>query len=215
MSSYADHIELKYGNSQRWLVKFLREGYSDRYWKSHQPFISIYILDSIAGVLHGQTFKASRAGPVDPTFLLALKSRPANSRTRLVLTQCGQLGDTNGAYIDAIAEQFQLDPMFLCAHFQRCLYLTEGSDIGGATQLPVAAPSERNFISIRQGGSDSHMTATITASSKSNSSESYISTMSCMDNHSNDKFSRATWPGSPSPRKGNSHARLSLESFLS
>jgi hypothetical protein len=172
MSIYADNIELTYGNSQQWLVKFLREGYPTRYWEPRQPFISIYILDSIDGVLHGQTFKALRAGPVDQTFLLALKSRPANSKTRLVLAQCGQLGDTNGAYIDAIAEQFQLDPMFLCAHFQRCLYLAESSQIMGATPLPVAAPSERNFISIREGGANSHMTAAIMASSRSNSSES-------------------------------------------
>lgn len=170
MGIYADDIELTYGNSQRWLVKFLREGYPTR--KPCQSFITIYILDSIDDVLHSQTFKALRAGPVDQTFLLALKSRPVNSKTRLVLAQCGPLGDTNGAYIDAIAEHCQLDPTYLCAHFQRCLHHAEGSQVMGATQLPVAAPSERNFISVRDGGANSHMTATVTASSKSNSSES-------------------------------------------
>ncbi|KAH9208976.1 hypothetical protein DL95DRAFT_478667 [Leptodontidium sp. 2 PMI_412] len=75
-------------------------------------------------------------------------------------TQCGQLGDTNGAYIDAIASQFKLDPMFLCAHFQRCLYPTDTRPLG-ATQLPITIPSERDFISIREGGENSHMTAAI------------------------------------------------------
>ncbi len=64
--------------------------------------------------------------------------------------------------------------MFLCAHFQRCLYLTERNQIENATQLFVAIFSKRNFISIREGLFNNQMIAAIIASKKSNSSESYI-----------------------------------------
>lgn len=170
MNTYADYVEATYGSSQQWLVDFLRRGYARRNWELRDPFIQIHILDSVNGVMQEQTFKAMRSGPVENEFLNALRSQPVASKTRLILAQCGQLGDTNGAYIDAIASQFKLDPMFLCAHFQRCLYLTDTRPLG-ATQLPITIPSERDFISIREGGENSHMTAAIITTDVGTSSE--------------------------------------------
>ena len=171
MNTYADHVEATYGSSQQWLVNFLRRGYCRRYWEPRDQFIQIHILDSVNDVMQEQTFKAMRSGPVEAAFLSALRSQPAASKTRLILAQCGQLGDTNGAYIDAIAGQLKLDPMFLCAHFQRCLYLTESSGFLGATQLSITIPSERDFISVREGGENSHMTAAIITTDAGTSSE--------------------------------------------
>ena len=49
-----------------------------------------------------QDFQPRRTGEVDAAFLAALSARLPGSKTRLVMVQGGQLGDTNGAYIDAI-----------------------------------------------------------------------------------------------------------------
>lgn len=146
MMGYADQLEARFGSSQQWLINFLRRGYSRRYWEPKDPFVQIYILDSVDGALQEQRFQAIRSGPVGLAFICVLHSRPSRTRNRLILVHCGQLGYTNGAYIDAIAGHFELDPMFLCAHFQQCLFLTQSANFMGATRLPVAIPSDRDFI---------------------------------------------------------------------
>lgn len=152
-SSYADYVVSIYGDGsdvyseQAWLVGFLRWGYPERYWKQRPAEIKIHILDSVNDILESQTFTAPRRGPVDPAFLKTLQSSPSQRRTRLIMVQCGQLGDTNGLYIDAIGLRYMLDPHFFSAHFDICLDLTEGGKPNRNFQ-PALLPSERQFLQI-------------------------------------------------------------------
>lgn len=155
---YADYVEATYGNTQRWLVKFLRDGYATRYWERRDPHIDIHIVDNIGGTLLCQSFRPYRVGEVEPRFTEALDNRLLDSKTRLLLFQCGQLGDTNSAYLDAIGLKFQLHPLFFCAHLQGTLYLTESHQLMGSTKLPIALPSEADWISVVTD-SNSFMTA--------------------------------------------------------
>jgi hypothetical protein len=143
---YADWVERTHGEKQSWLVRFLRRGYATRYWEPRDPYIDIYILDTVEGVVHSQNFRPYRSGEVDSAFVTALAIRRANSKTRLVMVQGSQLGDTNAAYLDAIGWQYQIDPHFFCTHLQDALYLTEGRQIVGPVRLPVWLPTENDCM---------------------------------------------------------------------
>lgn len=157
---FADHVQSRYGNSQSWLTKFLRQGYAARYWEPRNPWIDIYILDTVEGAVASQSFQPHRTGNVDAAFLDALNTRPPNSKSRLIMIQAGQLGDTNGAYLDAIGWQYKLDPHFFCAHLQGALYLTEGERIGGPPKLPLLLASERDYLTVVTD-SNSYLNATV------------------------------------------------------
>ena len=160
---YADLVESIYGGTQKWLIKFLRDGYATRYWEPRDPYIDIHILDNVDGHLSCESFRPYRVGEVDSRFTEALNNRPSNSTTRLILFQCSQLGDTNSAYLDAVGWKFRLHPMFFCAHLRGTLYLTESHLFMGPTELPVALPSEADWISVVTD-SNSFMTAHVTES---------------------------------------------------
>ena len=159
---YADLVEATYGQKHSWLVKFLRQGYSHRHWDGRAPFTNIYILDSVDGVLRGQIFEGHRSGEVHDAFLDALNMRPSNSKTRLVLLQGSQIGDTNGAYIGAIGWKYQLDPFFLSSHFRQNLQLDEGTRLGFLTELPLPLPSKADYMTIATS-SHSFMTTKVTS----------------------------------------------------
>jgi hypothetical protein len=170
--TYADYVASTHGDEYDklgWLVNFLRKSYHERDWGPRQPSIDIHILDSLDGHLHSQSFVAPRRGPVDQQFLDTLK-RPSASpdsssrRTRLLLLQCGQLGDTNGSYIDAIGLHYMLNPYFFSAHFELCRDLTESGHIVRSF-APALLPSERRFLQI-VSDSNSHMTMTWEISDK-------------------------------------------------
>jgi hypothetical protein len=167
---YADLIHADHGASQSWLVNFLRSGYNTRKSESCDPYISISILDSVDGVMSCQDFRPHRTGEVDAAFRSALSSRPPESKTRLVLVQGGQLGDTNAAYIDAIGWQYRLDPKFFCTHFQDALYLTEGSQLSGPRRLPAPLPYEKDYITVVTDTLNSFATATIMTDAIQNTS---------------------------------------------
>jgi hypothetical protein len=78
---YADFVESTYGKTQLWLVKFLRQGYRDRRWGWLEPYIDIYILDSIDGPLASQHFRPYHLDEVTPQFQTALALRPPESKT--------------------------------------------------------------------------------------------------------------------------------------
>jgi hypothetical protein len=164
-NTYADYVASTYGHNndeQGWLVNFLRHSYNKR-WEGRQPDLEIHILDSFDDNLQSQSFIAPRRGLVDQNFLDILR-RPTGSsnssqrRTRLLLLQCGQLGDTNGSYIDAIGLRYMLNPYFFSAHFELCKDLTE-SGLIGRIFAPALLPSERRFLQIVTDN-NSHMTMT-------------------------------------------------------
>jgi len=169
---YADLIHSTHGASQSWLVNFLRTGYYTGKWESLEPHISISILDSVDGVMSCQDFRPHRTGEVDAAFRSALSSRPPESKTRLVLVQGGQLGDTNAAYIDAIGWQYRLDPKFFCTHFQDALYITEleGSLPPGPPLLPALLPYEKDYITVVTNTLASFATAAIITDDVQNTS---------------------------------------------
>ncbi|KAL5345536.1 hypothetical protein ACLOAV_009286 [Pseudogymnoascus australis] len=163
-NTYADYVASTYGdnyNEQGWLVRFLRQSYNIRYGERRQPNIEIHVLDSFDDNLQSQSFIALRRGPVDQRFLDILR-RPLGSsdssqrRTRLLLLQCGQLGDTNGSYIDAIGLHYMLNPYFFSAHFELCRDLPESGSFV-RTFAPALLPSERPFLQIVTDN-NSHMT---------------------------------------------------------
>jgi hypothetical protein len=165
-STYADYVASTYGDKydeQGWLVEFLRQSYNKRCWEGRQPDIEIHVLDCFDDNLQSQSFIAPRRGPVDQEFLDILR-RPSGSsdssqrRTRLLLLQCGQLGDTNGSYIDAIGLHYMLNPYFFSAHFELCRDLIESGSIA-RTFAPALLPSERRFLQIVTDN-NSHMTMT-------------------------------------------------------
>ncbi|KAH7109001.1 hypothetical protein B0J13DRAFT_614540 [Dactylonectria estremocensis] len=158
---YADFVQSVHGDSQSWLVNFLRKGYSIRYWEPRDPHIDIYILDSTDGLMSSQHFRPHRSDEVDVLFLEALDARPPNSKTRLVLVQGGQLGDMNAAYLDAIGWHYWLDPLFFCTHLQDALYLAERAKWTGPRRLPVALPSENDHITVVTETLNSFATAAI------------------------------------------------------
>jgi hypothetical protein len=168
---YADLIHSAHGASQSWLVNFLRSGYNTRKLETRDPYIDISILDSVDGVMSCQDFRPHRTGEVDAAFRSALSSHLPGSKTRLVLVQGGQLGDTNAAYIDAIGWQYRLDPKFFCTHFQDALYLTEGSQISGPPHLPAPLPYEKYYITIVTDALYSFATATIMTDTIQNKSK--------------------------------------------
>ncbi|KAH0539016.1 hypothetical protein FGG08_004410 [Glutinoglossum americanum] len=166
--TYADYVASVYGvryGGFAWLVGFLRKGYEVRFWEYQQPQIEIHVLDSVNDTLESWSFVAPRRGPVDQSFLNVLRKPPSERRTRLILLQCGQLGDTNGSYIDAIGLHYLLDPYFFSAHFDLCRDLTE-SGIIGRSYGPSALPSGRRFLQIVTDRKNSFMTATWRISSQ-------------------------------------------------
>jgi hypothetical protein len=162
--SYADFVTLNYGgngyydyNEGSWLVQFLRRGYLKVSLGLLNIPVEIDILDGIDGrtKLHRSAFKAQRKTLVEPAFLEALHSSPSQNRTRLILLKCGQLGNVNELYIDAIGLRYKLDPHFFSAYFDRCLDLAERGSIVRGTQ-PALPPSQRQFMQVVTN-SDSHM----------------------------------------------------------
>ena len=145
---YADHIEATYGDSQEWLVNSYGDGYAARRWPPRDTCIDIHIVDNIGGTLSCQSFRPYHVGEVEPRFTEALDDRPPESKTRLLLFQCSELADTNTAYLDAIGWKFQLHPLFFGAHLQRAFYLTEYHSLTHPRELPVALPSEEDWISV-------------------------------------------------------------------
>jgi hypothetical protein len=143
---YADFVESTSGKTQSWLVEFLRQGYRYRRWSWPEPYIDIYILDSIDGSLASQHFRPHHLDEVSSQFQTALTSQPLESNSRILLIQGGQLCDMNVAHLDAIGWHFRLDPSFFCAYAQAALYVSEDHLSSGPTQLPVSLPSENNFI---------------------------------------------------------------------
>jgi hypothetical protein len=87
-----------------------------------------------------------------------LRKPSLRRRTRLVLLQCGQLGDTSGSYIDAIGLHYMLNPYFFSAHFELCRQLNKAGSII-QSHAPALLPPERHFLQIVPD-SNSHMTAT-------------------------------------------------------
>ncbi len=141
------------------LVQFLRND-SERFPRGggDKP-TKIYILDSCDGSLNSQVFTSLPIGEVDSEFVAALEDHPPSSKTRLVMVQGGLLGETNGAFIDALSWHYRLDPLFLCTHLRRCEYWNEGRRKPLST-LPVALYSENDYIKIFNKGL-SHTTAQI------------------------------------------------------
>ena len=159
-NSYADYVASAYGDwfdTHSWLVNFLRNGYPGRCWERQAPEIEIYVLDSVNDILESRSFIAPRRGPVDQAFLDVLHEPSSKRRTRLVMLQCGQLGDTNHSYIDAIGLHYMLDPFFFSAHFERCRDVCEGGNLNRPSP-PVLLPSEQRFLQTITD-SFSHMTA--------------------------------------------------------
>jgi len=149
-NSYADYVASVFGDGYGkhvWLVDFLRQGSENRAWICPKPHIEIHILDSVNNTLESRSFIAPRRGPVDQVFLDVLRNPSRHRRTRLVLLQCGDLGDTNGSYIDAIGLHYMLDPYFFCAHFDLYRDFTKVDTIR-QSYMPILLPSERRFLQI-------------------------------------------------------------------
>ena len=143
---YADWLESEFGSTHSWLIEFLQHGCRERPGSEPEIAMCISILDSVNGVLSAQDFLVNRETEVDSAFRETLRTRPAGSKTRLVLVQTSTALNANVSYIDAIGWQYRLDPLFLCMYFQRRLSL-EGR-YGRITGLPTPLPSEDQFITI-------------------------------------------------------------------
>ena len=171
---YADYTEAKYGKEQEWLIKFLRNQHPYAPWGYGDQTVNIRILDSCDGAISAQTFQAQQSGEVDDSFRRALNERPQNSKIRLVLLEGGRLGDTNGAYVDAIGWQYRLDPFFFCKYFQHASCRTTTSGWIRPPQLPIPLPSKDKSIIIYRNYHDmDHMTAQIVVRQRQKSGKTH------------------------------------------
>ena len=116
---YADYVESEYGYAHSWLIDFLREGHHLERLEIQKYYFSIYVLDSIDGIMSCQAFSPHCTDEVDAAFFAALGKRPSNSKTRIVMLEAHQRGIMSGAYVDVIGWQYQLHPFFFSTHFRR------------------------------------------------------------------------------------------------
>ena len=157
---YADYLEREYGDTYSWLAKFLRNEQKLETFLYESQCMQVHILDSCNGSFQRHDFRAAQSDEVDQAFMSVLSSHPAGSIARYVLVYAAQLGAVNGAFIDAIAWQYKLDPLFLCKHLHNFPFWSTEGRKKKPFSLPSPLPSEDSYISI-VGNSADYFTAAV------------------------------------------------------